>query len=69
MNVLANNPPVITDGANQTLNDIKTNVSVQLNGTATDPDNAAPSASHVLTYRGPRSTRTVTRSQRSTPHT
>ena len=50
VNVLANNPPVITGGANQTINNIKTNVSVQLNGTATDPDNAAPSANQVLSY-------------------
>ena len=50
MNVLANSPPVITGGTNQTINDVKTNVSVQLNGTTTDPDNAAPSANHVLSY-------------------
>ena len=49
-NILANQPPVITNGASQTLNNIKTNVSVQLNGTATDPDNAAPSANQTLSY-------------------
>src|SRR5262249_22281405 len=30
---------------------IKTAVNVQLNGTATDPDNAAPSANQVLSYQ------------------
>jgi len=49
VNVLANQLPVITNGASQTLNP-KTGTTVQLNGTATDPDNAAPSAGHVLTY-------------------
>ena len=50
VNVLANHLPVITNGASQTINNVKTNVSVQLNGGATDPDNAPPSANHVLTY-------------------
>ena len=51
VNVLANQPPVITNGANQTINNIKVNqAAVQLNGTATDPDNAAPSANQTLSY-------------------
>ena len=48
VNVLANQPPVITNGASQTINNIKVNqAAVQLNGTATDPDNAAPSANQT----------------------
>jgi large repetitive protein len=51
VNVLANNPPVITNGATQTINGIKVNqAAVQLNGTATDADNSAPSAGQTLTY-------------------
>jgi hypothetical protein len=50
-NVLANQPPVITNGASQTINNVKVSqAAVQLNGTATDPDNAAPSAGQTLTY-------------------
>ena len=51
VNVLANQPPVITNGASQTINNIKVNqAAVQLNGTATDPDNAAPSANQTVSY-------------------
>ncbi len=49
VNVLANNPPVITVGSTQTLNK-KTNATVTLAGAATDADNAAPSAGQTITY-------------------
>ena len=49
VNVLANNPPVLTAGNAQAI-ERKITQSVQLNGAATDPDNSPPSANHVLTY-------------------
>ena len=49
VNVLANNLPVVTAGTNPSLNR-NANTVVTLNGTATDADNNAPSANHVLSY-------------------
>ena len=50
VNVLANNPPVITNGANQTINNIKTN---QLGARSTaprpTPTTRRPAPNHVLT--------------------
>jgi hypothetical protein len=48
--VLANQLPLITNGSSQTLPPENINNLVQLNGNATDPDNEAPSANHVLSY-------------------